>query len=693
MIALILSTAGFALSIGIAVLWINPRRFTNQTFAVVSLLLVSELLCIYKAIDAAQQIDVDPVPWVRANAIVIGFFPWSLWLIKESIATNGRDRMKTLFRSLPWLALAISLAIVCLTDSFIPEHSRQGDERRGPISIFRTFVLIVALMTLVFNTLKQVRKLGGIRGLEMRFLVVTGASTALLSVAFVRTGYFLQLPEFKGLAIATTFIGYAVMAWAMTIHRVFDARQILLSIGQRTVMIAALIFGILGLVRFFDSYISPAIIILISVVLCVFVIFRIDHAVRMWLGLGGEQILADARKSVMEIAGTIADGRILIDTFEELFRRLCQTRFVALLPEPTAARSLGTPGLDSLRLGFDVVSKKGWATPESLERQRHSDEIATLARALDQNALGLVITVPCGSVTPSLLVAFGTKDNEWPYTYPEVLRLQNIAELMDNILTHSRLTTQAALKAKFEDLTMVSRGLAHDLKNLITPVSSFLVHAESQLVPGSAEQEVHAAAKRSVRMMTDYIREALFFANRLEPKFENVVLNSVLESARDLASTHAARRSVIMRFSAARKFHLVADAVLLQRLIVNLLVNAIDASSHDGEVLLAIDKERDGWLCLQVADRGSGIAPEHLSRIFEPYFTTKEFGDDTRGFGLGLTICQKIVHLHRGTISVISDLGHGTTVTVNLPIGGDSTSVADSGPSDPVHILPSPQSA
>jgi signal transduction histidine kinase len=371
---------------------------------------------------------------------------------------------------------------------------------------------------------------------------------------------------------------------------------------------------------------------------------------------------------------------------------MCHTSYVALRSEQTDLRA-SRWCFDSERPGFAALCETGWATPESIERRRGSRELADLGQALADNALGLIVAAPRGTAAPSLLLALGTKLNQWPYTYPEVQRLQNIAELMDNILTHSRLTTQAALKAKFDDLTMVSRGLAHDLKNLITPVSSFLVHAESQLVPGSAEQEVHAAAKRSVRMMTDYIREALFFANRLEPKFENVVLNSILESARDLASTHAARRSVIMRFSAVRKFHLVADAVLLQRLIVNLLVNAIDASSPAGEVLLAIDDEREGWLCLRVSDRGSGIAPEHLNRIFEPYFTTKEFGDDTRGFGLGLTICQKIVHLHRGTISVKSDLGHGTTVAVYLPTAGGSTSAANSGPSDPVVIFPSPQPA
>lgn len=59
--------------------------------------------------------------------------------------------------------------------------------------------------------------------------------------------------------------------------------------------------------------------------------------------------------------------------------------------------------------------------------------------------------------------------------------------------------------------------------------------------------------------------------------------------------------------------------------------------------------------------------PENLNRVFAPYFTTKNIGDQMRGFGLGLTICQKIVHLHRGTITLHSTEGRGTTVQIDLP--------------------------
>ena len=115
----------------------------------------------------------------------------------------------------------------------------------------------------------------------------------------------------------------------------------------------------------------------------------------------------------------------------------------------------------------------------------------------------------------------------------------------------------------------------------------------------------------------------------------------------------------------------MADRALLQRLLSNLVVNATDASAAGSTVVLRIAELRPGWFRLQVCDHGSGISPENLGRIFDPYFTTKEFGNDTRGFGLGLTICQKIVQLHHGVIAVESEPGRGTTIHVDLPQAQD----------------------
>jgi signal transduction histidine kinase len=73
------------------------------------------------------------------------------------------------------------------------------------------------------------------------------------------------------------------------------------------------------------------------------------------------------------------------------------------------------------------------------------------------------------------------------------------------------------------------------------------------------------------------------------------------------------------------------------------------------------------WYRLKIEDQGVGISPDNLRRVFTPYFTTKNTGDGKRGFGLGLAIARKIVHLHGGNLSIASKEKKGTTVQVDLP--------------------------
>jgi signal transduction histidine kinase len=308
-----------------------------------------------------------------------------------------------------------------------------------------------------------------------------------------------------------------------------------------------------------------------------------------------------------------------------------------------------------------------WITPESLQRRRPTPALDDLAALLRENSLGAAITVPRGSTSPTLLVVLGVKTNEWPCTYPEIRRLQNVAELMDNILTRSRFTDQAALQTRLEHLAMMSRGLAHDLKNLITPVSTFLIHTEGRYPADSAAAEVHAAAQRSVRIMTEYVREALFFADNLKPRMESVELENIFDRVREATAMRASDRGVRLAIALDAAPTTTADGVLLQRLLANLVNNAIDASTRGQLVRASAISLPDGQLRFQVVDEGVGIAPDLRARIFEPYFTTKEFGEEVRGFGLGLTIAQKIAHLHAGRISVESTPGKGTTFTVDLP--------------------------
>lgn len=654
-----------------AVLWANARRFTNQVFGFIAVLVAAWLWTVVGAISEGELFwrdgTGDAVPWLRINGAISAFLAWAIWLLNESVARRPGEKEQTLRESLPWFCGCLLLASVWLfTELYVPSDSTPLNHRRGPGYVIFAFTAIGFHGWLLLRTMRQLRQQQGIRRVELQFLSLNLGAAYFLVILFTSFGAWLEIAWMRRSSCFVFLGAYVLAAWAITFHRVFDARQIFLSLGQRVVLVLLAAAGIAGTWRLFGEMVAGPVDFLLAVGVCASGALWLDQKSRRWLRLGNDHAVHDLRAAIIAIARTEPDTERLSAAYEQLLRRECRVDSATLVFEWEELRAGSHLQLSPDRPGFATLREAGWVTPESLERRRNDADAADLRALMTAHGLGLIVAVPRGSPAPTLLVALGAKDTRWPFTHPEIQCVQNVAELMDNILARSRLAAQAAMRAKMEHLAMMSRGLAHDLKNLITPISSYLVHTRGRGEPGSAEEEVHAAARRSVSIMTDYIREAAFFANQLTPHFQPARTLEICEAARELVAARAARRGVTVELVVDDQ-RLVADRVLLQRLLVNLLHNAIDAVAAGDRIWLRSAGGRTGWIRLQVQDEGCGIPAANLTRIFDPYFTTKEFGDDVRGFGLGLTICQKIAHLHRGTISVESAVDAGTTFTVDIP--------------------------
>lgn len=619
-----------------------------------------------------------------------------MWVLKESLL-NNEDTIKHLFRrSSPWLILGVVLSIQCYSKLFLYYSHDSQSYNRGYGYIIHIIVLMLAFLAIIVDAFRQMRIQTGIRRLELQIFVLNVSIGTCLSLVLFFAGNILSMPALKISGLCVISCVFVMTVWATTVHRIFDARQVYAFLGQRVAVVVIIALATWGLAQIVNLFLSHPVGLIVSIMLCASAGFGLDYKMREWLHMGGEQILAKRRQEVIETARTELDPSRLIPAFELLLRRHYQTAFAGFLVDVGADYAAGNLRITKGSLSFAALLELEWATLETLQRRRSTPRLEELRKFVFEHSIGVIIPVPQGSSTPSLLLTLGPKAHGWPFTYPEVQRLHNIAELMDNILTHARLTNQAALQAKMEHLAMMSRGLAHDLKNLITPVSSFLVHTDGQYAPDSPEAEVHDAAKRSVRIMTDYVREALFFSERLAPKFEPVNLSRTFAGVREVTQARAGQRRVALVTESSVDGFVIADAVLLQRLLANLVANAIDASPAGQTVTLAASSFQPGVVRIQVCDQGCGVAPEHLGRIFEPYFTTKEFGDDVRGFGLGLTICQKISDLHGAVLSVKSDVGRGTTLTVDLPSQqggpalGSSSRLARLTGGQATHVAPAP---
>lgn len=218
---------------------------------------------------------------------------------------------------------------------------------------------------------------------------------------------------------------------------------------------------------------------------------------------------------------------------------------------------------------------------------------------------------------------------------------------------------------KKEAIAELASGVAHDFNNILATIGML-----AQLMADGAEDEaardlhdVQEAVRRGARLCK---RLMAFGASRSHGETSTGV-GAVLSDLTPILERLLARQGVRLSVSVPQDLPPVRiDVAQLEQVAMNLVLNAGDASPEDAEVELssALEKAPDGEnVVLRVRDRGAGIAPEHLERIFEPYFSTK----GEKGNGLGLRNVWCIVTNAGGTVVVDSELGRGSTFSVSLP--------------------------
>lgn len=236
------------------------------------------------------------------------------------------------------------------------------------------------------------------------------------------------------------------------------------------------------------------------------------------------------------------------------------------------------------------------------------------------------------------------------------------------VMLESRLqVAQALVRAeKLITVGVLSAGIAHEIGS---PLAVIRGRAESILDEGQPDADAHADDMRLIIKHTDNIstkiRQLLDFSRRQAVAPSPVALAAAIERARELVHWKLAARRLSLVVRIAEDLPpLAADPEQLQQVLVNLLLNACDASVKGQSVAITAEQIGDDLVEFIVADRGCGIAPEHLNAIFDPFFTTKKRGEGT---GLGLTIVEGVVRNHGGEITLSSTAGEGTAVTVRWP--------------------------
>jgi two-component system NtrC family sensor kinase len=341
----------------------------------------------------------------------------------------------------------------------------------------------------------------------------------------------------------------------------------------------------------------------------------------------------------------------------------------------------GSPVMESIKIS-EAASRYLQERKEAILRaelewgrkEPGSEELAVVLRKfgaevclplVSQNRL--IGFINLGSKVPAEVYFEGDLDLLYPLANQVAIAIEN-SNLYENLKKSQSIMRRAD---RLASLGTLIASLAHEIRNPLVSIKTF-----TQLLPERIEDEEFRnyflkVVSGEIDRLTGLINELLGFARPSEPRLEGEHVNDLIDKMEVLVATEARKKNVTLNKNYARDLpQIKADAEQLKQVLLNILLNAIQAIKGEGkiwietrQVQIPIEDRLEPFTQIEVRDTGAGIPKENLERIFDPFFSTR-----IEGSGLGLAISHQIIHDHGGFISVESEVGKGTSFKVHLPL-------------------------
>ncbi len=245
------------------------------------------------------------------------------------------------------------------------------------------------------------------------------------------------------------------------------------------------------------------------------------------------------------------------------------------------------------------------------------------------------------------------------------------AVILKDITEKRRMEGRMAQSEKLGALSLLAAGLAHEIGNPLNSINIHLQLMDRELRgmkaagkgPAAKLKRLSGTVQEEIKRLDGIVHRFLAAIRPLKPRMAPTDMNALWREVLRLLKPELSARKVRVKTSfAADVPQTLMDAAQIKQAFINLVKNAMQAMPRGGNLLLQTALE-DNSIRTAIEDSGTGIAPEHLGKIFDPYFTTREDGS-----GLGLMMTYRIVKEHGGDIEVKSVPGKGTAFAVSLPL-------------------------
>lgn len=283
--------------------------------------------------------------------------------------------------------------------------------------------------------------------------------------------------------------------------------------------------------------------------------------------------------------------------------------------------------------------------------------------------------------SPSFRELKGTGGNIFHFwAYPlmdEEGRLYAIVHYLKDVTAHKRLEQQLIRADKLASLGTLVAGIAHEINNplgIIAGYSEALLDRAKDETLGKVKEfedfpEYLETIHNEIFRCKKILKSLLDFSRPSGGTFRELDINELIKEVILLVNHKATKLNHAIKLNLKRNLpKLYADPGALRQLFMNIIINSLYFTHEKGGIVISTGMDTNQgaeMIKVSISDTGTGIPPDIISKIFDPFFTSKPAGEGT---GLGLAICHKIVEEHQGTIDVESEFGGGATFIIRLPV-------------------------
>ncbi len=237
--------------------------------------------------------------------------------------------------------------------------------------------------------------------------------------------------------------------------------------------------------------------------------------------------------------------------------------------------------------------------------------------------------------------------------------------IFDDVTDRAELESRLVQADKLSSIGLLAAGVAHEVNTPLAVISTYAQMLAKQVSGDDQKSKMLEKIAKQTFRASEIVNSLLNFSRTSSTDFAEIDMNRVIRETLSLLEHQLMKAGVTSQLNLAETLPaLKANAGKMQQVFLNLFLNARDAMPDGG--LLAVQTSADeSVLRIEIGDTGMGIAPEHLARIYDPFFTTKA---PKKGTGLGLSVSYGIVREHGGTIEVASQVGLGTKFIIELPL-------------------------